>query len=245
MQLARWGISVYGAICAAALLAACAGSPGGGGSGAGLEIKVLSNRADLVSGGDALVEVVLPKAAAPEGLRVDVDGRDVSSSFKQRADSRVVGLVTGLKDGANVVTARVGRRRRATDDHESSDRRTDLLRDAGAALGLRNADGAGSNGHRTGNDRERPEHRGHRCSVQHRQRGSSVLSHDRAVLAAQQRPAVLQAVRPERSTAGRSGGDDERSGREGEVHRARRARRDEPRDLRSRRALRSGAARDR
>ncbi len=98
----RWGV----VSAAVALLAACASSPGGGG---GLEIKVLSNRADLVSGGDALVEVVLPKAASADGLRVDVDGRDVSSSFKQRADARVVGLVTGLKDGANVVTARVGR----------------------------------------------------------------------------------------------------------------------------------------
>ena len=63
----RWGV----VLCSAAILASCAGSPGGGGSGAGLEIQVLSNRADLVSGGDALVEVVLPKAAASEGLRVD------------------------------------------------------------------------------------------------------------------------------------------------------------------------------
>jgi hypothetical protein len=104
MQLAR----AIALISVAGWLAACAGGPGAG-SGAGLEIKVLSNRADLVSGGDALVEVVLPQAAAADGLRVDVDGRDVSSSFKQRADSRVVGLITGLKDGANVVTARVGR----------------------------------------------------------------------------------------------------------------------------------------
>jgi hypothetical protein len=94
------------------LLAACAGSPGAGQntkSSGGLEIKVLSNRADLVSGGDALVEIVMPKAATPDGLRVDVDGREVSGSFTQRADSRVVGLVTGLKEGANVVTARLGR----------------------------------------------------------------------------------------------------------------------------------------
>ena len=104
MQLAR----AIALISVAGWLAACAGGPGAG-SGAGVQIKVLSNRADLVSGGDALVEVVLPQAAAADGLRVDVDGRDVSSSFKQRADSRVVGLVTGLKDGANVVTARVGR----------------------------------------------------------------------------------------------------------------------------------------
>jgi hypothetical protein len=91
----------------AGVLAACVGGPAAGPT-TGFEIKVLSNRADLVSGGDALIEVVLPGSAAPEGLRVDVDGRDVSSSFKQRADSRVVGLVTGLKNGANAVTARLG-----------------------------------------------------------------------------------------------------------------------------------------
>src|SRR4030095_4006633 len=104
MQFARWGVLV----CVAGWLAACAGGPGAG-SGTGLEIRVLSNRPDLVSGGDALVEVVLPKAATPEALHVDVDGRDVSSSFKQGADSRVTGLVTGLKDGTNVLTARLGR----------------------------------------------------------------------------------------------------------------------------------------
>jgi hypothetical protein len=36
------------------------------------QIRVLSNRADLVSGGDALVEVV------PAGARVEVGGRDVT-----------------------------------------------------------------------------------------------------------------------------------------------------------------------
>jgi len=102
MQLARWVVLIG----VAGWLAACAGNPGG--SSSGVEIKVLSNRADLVSGGDALVEIVLPKSAAADGLRVDVDGRDVSSSFQPRADSRVVGLITGLKDGANVVVARFG-----------------------------------------------------------------------------------------------------------------------------------------
>ena len=102
MQLARWVVLIG----VAGWLAACAGSPDG--SSSGLEIKVLSNRADLVSGGDALVEIVLPTSATADGLRVDVDGRDVTSVFKPRADSRVVGLITGLKDGVNVVIARLG-----------------------------------------------------------------------------------------------------------------------------------------
>jgi hypothetical protein len=104
MRFAQWGLLV----CAAGALAACAGSPGSR-FDSGLEIKVLSNRADLVSGGDALVEIVVPKPATATDLQVDVDGRDVSSSFKQSAGGRVVGLVTGLKDGPNVVTAKLGK----------------------------------------------------------------------------------------------------------------------------------------
>ncbi|HKQ15627.1 MAG TPA: DUF6351 family protein [Steroidobacteraceae bacterium] len=101
----RWGIL----LCLTAGLAACTGNPGSRVDSGALEIKVLSNRADLISGGDALVEVVLPRSAAADALHVDVDGRDVSSAFKKRSDGRVVGLVAGLKDGANVVTAKVGK----------------------------------------------------------------------------------------------------------------------------------------
>lgn len=71
-----------------------------------LEIKTLSNRADLISGGDALVEIEAPSTA---GLRVDVNGRDITSAFKPRRamGGRIVGLVTGLRNGRNVLTARV------------------------------------------------------------------------------------------------------------------------------------------
>ena len=103
-RVRRWGALIF----VAGVLAACAGSPGSR-FDSGLEIKVLSNRADLVSGGDALVAVVVPKAATATDLHVDVDGRDVSSSFTPDASGRIVGLVTGLKDGANVVTAKLGR----------------------------------------------------------------------------------------------------------------------------------------
>ncbi len=71
-----------------------------------LTIRTLSNRADLVSGGDALVEIVLPQGASASGLKVDVGGRDVSDAFAQRANGRVLGVITGLSNGNNVVTAR-------------------------------------------------------------------------------------------------------------------------------------------
>jgi hypothetical protein len=71
-----------------------------------LEIKVLSNRADLVSGGDTLVEIVIPRGVLAAAVRVDVDGRDVTGAFGQRANARFMGVVTGLKLGPNVVTAR-------------------------------------------------------------------------------------------------------------------------------------------
>src|SRR5437764_9558952 len=71
------------------------------------DIVVLSNRADLISGGDALVEIKLPasveKTAA--GVSVEIDGRDVTDALKVRGDGRYYGLITGLKTGAHVLTA--------------------------------------------------------------------------------------------------------------------------------------------
>jgi hypothetical protein len=72
-------------------------------------IKVLSNRADLISGGDALVEVVPPAGLRLHDLTVRLNGRDVTRRFGVRAtDHRFVGLVTGLHLGRNplVATAR-------------------------------------------------------------------------------------------------------------------------------------------
>ena len=66
---------------------------------------MLSNRADLVNDGDALVEVVLPPGTAPGAVHVDVGGRDVTGAFGLRGDGRFFGLVTGLALGNNIVTA--------------------------------------------------------------------------------------------------------------------------------------------
>ena len=70
-----------------------------------LQIAVVSGRADLVTGGDALVQVVLPEDVSPATVRVDLNGVDVTSSFAVRADGRFLGLVGGLRVGANVLTA--------------------------------------------------------------------------------------------------------------------------------------------
>jgi hypothetical protein len=79
-------------------------------AGGGLSLKVLSNRADLISAGDALVQLKLPPGVSPSAARVKEDGRDVTDAFTRSADGRIVGLVDGLDVGRNVLTARAGRR---------------------------------------------------------------------------------------------------------------------------------------
>ncbi|HCT78831.1 MAG TPA: hypothetical protein DGG94_21795 [Micromonosporaceae bacterium] len=70
-------------------------------------IEVLSGRADLVTGGDALVEIKLPPGADTETLKIDVDGRDVSSAIARRADGRFYGRIDGLRNGHNHLRAYV------------------------------------------------------------------------------------------------------------------------------------------
>ncbi|HEX4977072.1 MAG TPA: DUF6351 family protein, partial [Nocardioides sp.] len=72
-----------------------------------LTIEVLSNRADLVSGGDVLLAVPVPATVEPSRVRVLVGDRDVTSAFTLRG-SRLVGLVDGLALGDNVVRAKAG-----------------------------------------------------------------------------------------------------------------------------------------
>jgi hypothetical protein len=85
---------------AVAILTGCGGS-----DKPVLSINTVSNRADLISDGDALIEIVLPQSASAQGLAVDVDGRDVTPAFKVRADGRILGRVEGLKVGTNIVSA--------------------------------------------------------------------------------------------------------------------------------------------
>ncbi|HEX6877937.1 MAG TPA: DUF6351 family protein [Nocardioidaceae bacterium] len=68
-----------------------------------LAIEVLSNRADLVSGGDALVSVDLPARVAPGQVRVYLADQDVTQQFAARPNGRFEGLLSGMQVGENVV----------------------------------------------------------------------------------------------------------------------------------------------
>src|SRR6266850_821089 len=92
---------------AASLTALCgvlAGSHAWAQTAAGLALEVLSSRPELVSGGDALVKISGTNSAPA----VTVDGKDMSGVFKSDARGGWVGLVDGLKDGANRLVAKAG-----------------------------------------------------------------------------------------------------------------------------------------
>ncbi|MBC5781328.1 hypothetical protein H8N03_00130 [Ramlibacter sp. USB13] len=117
----RQAIPLLATTAAALLVVACGGGSGTGSAPAGdilsratgngnlSTLKVLGNRADLVSGGQALVELVLPdKAKAGYGdVRITRNGEDVTASFAVRPDGRYYGVVGGLVEGDNTIVARV------------------------------------------------------------------------------------------------------------------------------------------
>ena len=81
-------------------------------SAADLSIEVLSGRADLISGDDALVRINVPAGIRAQDVRISLPrpddestGPDVTRQFHRTADGNLVGLVTGLKQGADSIFA--------------------------------------------------------------------------------------------------------------------------------------------
>ena len=73
-----------------------------GGDSNQFEIRTLSNRADLISGGDALVEVSVPKTVPLHQVTLFLNGLDVTGAFRTDATARVMrGVLTGLVQGQN------------------------------------------------------------------------------------------------------------------------------------------------
>ena len=96
MSLSR--LSIPASICALLSVAAIFAAP------TTLSITTLSSMPQFVSGGDALIEIKGAQKAT-----VMVNGKDVSSIFAVNTErGTLVGLVTGLKLGANTITAKAG-----------------------------------------------------------------------------------------------------------------------------------------
>ena len=72
-----------------------------------LEIRTLSSRADLVSGGDTLLAVTVPPGTRTDQLTVTINGRDVTAKLARDGESEEFrGLVDGLVAGSNKVVAK-------------------------------------------------------------------------------------------------------------------------------------------
>lgn len=72
-----------------------------------VRIEILSTRADLVSGGEALTQIILPPGAKPSRVKVTLGSRNVTGEFAVRSNHEFEGLLTGLSNGANLLTARL------------------------------------------------------------------------------------------------------------------------------------------
>ena len=70
------------------------------------QVRVLSGRPDLITGGDALVRVEPSDGAS---LKVTLNGTDVTAALKPER-SGLVGLITGLTNGSNTLTVTGGGR---------------------------------------------------------------------------------------------------------------------------------------
>src|SRR5437016_13601235 len=69
-----------------------------------LAIRSLSTHHDRVSGGDVLVEIVVPPGRGPAPVNATLNGRDVSSAFRPGSTpGTYTGLVTGLAQGRNTL----------------------------------------------------------------------------------------------------------------------------------------------
>jgi hypothetical protein len=85
---------------AAAPTGAAAAKPHGN-----VAINVISDRADLISGGDALVSVTVPAGDRYSRLKLTLGKRKVTREFAKRPNGLFEGLLTGLKVGRNVLSA--------------------------------------------------------------------------------------------------------------------------------------------
>lgn len=74
-----------------------------------LEIRTLSSRPDLVSGGDTLVEVIAPPDISLGQIKLTLNGKDVTGQLKANLETRSLRvLISGLIVGDNTLRAVIG-----------------------------------------------------------------------------------------------------------------------------------------
>lgn len=109
MRRKLWVLATLVGVGGALLAPGAAATQGRGrqSESAAVRVVALSNRADLVSGGDALIGVQLAAGVRATGLRISLNGRDVTGSFTASGKGRLLGLVTGMRVGPNELVARL------------------------------------------------------------------------------------------------------------------------------------------
>src|SRR5580658_1607853 len=101
-----WPAAVLVIALMAAPTAAQAAQPASGGPPGQLALVTVSNpRPELVSGGEVLVRVDVPRHTSPASVRGTSAGHDVSASCQEQRDGSLLGLVTGLQMGRSRLAA--------------------------------------------------------------------------------------------------------------------------------------------
>jgi hypothetical protein len=99
------------AVVAGAIVVPAAWAGHGPPDGKHLELSVVSSPPALVSGGDARVEVAVPKKFALGEVTVELNGTDVTAAFSPdpEGNHQLEGVVTGLPEGPSTLVASVGK----------------------------------------------------------------------------------------------------------------------------------------
>jgi hypothetical protein len=98
---AALALAMAASACTTAVETTATAAPATQAAGPGkIEVSVLSSRYNLVSGGDALVEIMASEGATASDLRVYLNGRNLTTPLKfDQPTNTLRGLVTGLDDG--------------------------------------------------------------------------------------------------------------------------------------------------
>src|SRR5215216_4165595 len=104
MSLVR---SIFSAAVLVGALVPAAAAGHGPPDGKQLELSVVSSPPELVSGGDARVEVAVPDNVTLSAVTVELNGADVTAAFgpDPEGNHQLEGVVTGLREGSSTLVA--------------------------------------------------------------------------------------------------------------------------------------------